>query len=343
MKKNILALRQRIIQSYRQFDLTDATIKQERQFAVFSANLYNALPTLSPKKYLSLFKQVHINRRLSFLDIEHAVPPGILHINGWENAWVQCVKDRPGIVCTYHTGSYRLLNYLMIQAGIPISLVVSAKAYQMEEKFKQNLYRGLAKNIHLQVELINAEESHALIRMTRALRNGRSLVLYIDGNMGTKVETGVSHNLLPIKFFGLEMSVRKGLATLAFRLKCPIYPLICRRLRNTGIAYSMHRPIISTQLDEEASFVHWVTKALYKQLEDFLRQYPEQWEGWLYLQEHLVAPRQNCISPNFENWNAWSLYRSRQKGFLLHRPDYRIYPITLNDYDTLKAFFGTYL
>lgn len=343
MKKNILALRHGIIQSYRRFDLEDATIKQEKQFAVFSANLYNAFPKLSPKKYLPLFKQVHINRRLSFLDVEHVAYPDVLHIDGWNDAWVQGLKDRPGIICTYHTGSYRLVNYLLIQAGMPVSLVVSAKAYQMEEKLKQNLYQHLATDIHAAFELINAEESHALIHMARALRNGRSLVLYIDGNTGTKVEECVARNLVELKFFGQKMRVRKGLAVLAYRLACPIYPIICRRLRNTGVVYSMHKPIIRINADEEASFTNWATKILYKYLEDFLRQYPEQWEGWLYLQDSLMARKAREISPNFDDLREWSLYRNQQKGFLLHRPSYRIYPVELSDYRQLKHWFGTYL
>lgn len=336
----IRALRRQLIASYQNFQLEKATVRQEWQFAVCSTNFYHALPHLPQRRYLHTFKQLHINRRLSFLDIEHMSYPGIIQIKGWSLDWLAQIRNKPGIICTYHTGSYRLINYLLASANVPFSLVVAQKALQAEEEAKNRVYQSLAKEWGgtLDFDLINAEESHALIHMAKALKEGKSLVVYIDGNTGTETGNDIYRNLLQLDFFNQKIVARKGIAALAYHRHVPIYPILCKRTGHNTIYYQNFPAIMPYTHEEKAFFEERAIRKLYTLLENFLRRYPEQWEGWLSFHNSLIASFIKKRQPNEETpLKEWSIFRHRGKTYGLHRPTYHTYPISRDQYEAIKS------
>ena len=331
-----LKQRREVIAPYESFKLEDASQRLERQFAFASTNLYNLLPELRQRKYLDVFKQLHINRRLSFLDVEQAAMPGLLEITGWDEQWASSLRRQPGIVCTYHTGSYRLINYLLARAEVPISLVVSSEALRAEQQAMSNLYAAVGSQFgrHLNIELIDAEQPYAIISMTRAIKQGRSLVVYIDGNTGAANGQKDRHNLLETDFCGKPMAARQGMAMVAHRLQIPIYPVICQRctahddgLRlNNMIDYTVQTPITPFNNEDSQEFVARATRSLYGLLASFVAEKPAQWDGWLYLHHQLILDSKP-VEPDEYNAEHWAPFRIGSRAYLLHRPDYLCYRV----------------
>ncbi len=332
---SILAQRRETIRSYQTFDLRRASQRIERQFAFYSANLHNIVPLLPKKVYPEIFRQLHANRRLSFLDVEHAPHGHILNISGWDERWAAGLRHRPAIICTYHTGSYRLINYLLAKAGVPFSLLVANGAYRQEQQAMQALYTSLAQQagITLDMELMDAEQPHALIQMARAAKRGRSLLVYIDGNTGTTVAGEAYRNLLQIDFGLQHMAVRKGMAALAHRLGLPIHPVLCERAPDKhfryghSIAYHHLPSLLPLPNESQHDFADRATRTLYAQLATFVTRQPEQWEGWLNVHNQLILDTEPHPAPDLDDPDLWATYRAGNRAYLLHRPSYYTYPV----------------
>lgn len=320
---------------YLKLNLKHATQRMEWLFAIFSANMHNLHPTLPRREYIPIFRRLQANLALTFMDIEHAACPGLMQVQGWDDAWAIALRERPGIICTFHTGAYRYLNYLLMQAGVPISIVAAGRAIPRE--------RGLLAKLDgdANVEFIDAEQPHALLRMARAAKQGRSLLVYTDGNTGTSAGDGGSHNQLTIPFCGWQMKVRQGVAALAYRLQMPLYPIICERelggdMQLSHVLTYWHFNAICPLPDEsQAAFAARATARLYGLLEHFIIRNPDQWEGWLGLQHHLVLPPPALLN-EVEYPARWATYRKGKQAFLLHRPTYASYRISW------KVFYQKY-
>lgn len=322
----------------------------EWQFAIFSANIHNLHPTLPRREYLPAFRRLQANLALSFMDIEHATCPDFMQVTGWDNAWAATLRERPGIVCTFHTGAYRYLNYLLMLAGVPISIVMAGRAVRAEQGLLDRLAVRVAELGLCQkpdVEFIDAEQPHALLRMSRAAKQGRSLLVYIDGNTGvkTQVADGDLRNLLTIPFCGWQMKVRQGVASLAYRLQMPLYPIICERelgrdmQLNQVLTYWHFNPICPLPDESQAVFAARATARLYGLLEHFTIRNPDQWEGWLGLQHHLVLPPPAELN-EVESPVRWATYRRGKQAFLLHRPTYASYRISWKEFYRVYPWYN---
>lgn len=346
MKNNEQQLidRHRLVQAYGYFDLTHASGKMERQFAFFDANLSNFLPEVPYSSYLEMFRLLQLNRRLCFHDTEILANRGLLNAYGWESAWADSLRQKPGIVCAFHTGSYRLINFLLARDGVPFSLVLSGDAYLAEHRKLARRYQELMTHagIKMDLELIDAAQPKSLLQMARALRKGRSLLVYVDGNTGTQISGQSSRNLVGISFLAQHIKTRQGVASLAYRLELPIYPVTCARRgvqdrsANLDVEYRIHEPILPKAGEGEQNFAHAAMQKLYSILSDFVKQYPAQWEGWLNIHQHLVLPEAaDRHTPDGCNADC-ATFRYHHQQYLLHKPSYRIYRLDWGGYQYCK-------
>jgi len=335
-----LVERSEIVQAYQRFTLSDASDTVERQFAFFSANLSNCFPHINSTHYLDIFKQMQLNRRLSFHDIELMRFPELIRITGWDAGWAAALRHAPAIVCTYHTGAYRLINVLLAKAGVPVSLVISGRAMRHERQELTCLYADVMAQAGrtLNMQLIDAEQPKALLRMARAIDSGRSLLVYVDGNTGTPVKE--NHNLLGVQFGRRRLWVRVGLAALAYRMAIPIYPVCCQRA-GMGMADNRevqfeHLPAIMPAGSSARQFAGDATEQLYHHLAAFVENKPAQWEGWLALHHHLAPLNPAAPITAMEPLDRWAVYRHNGYRFLLHKPTYMHYALSQQLYERLK-------
>lgn len=324
--------RQQLVDEYAYFDLYQASDKTERQFAFFNANIGNCLPNIPYTAYSELFRKMQLNRRLCFHDTQHAAQRGFLTTTGWDTGWASSLCQTPGIICTYHMGSYRYINYLLALSGVPISMVVSGAAYADEhrELSKQYCKVTQAAGVELDMELIDATQPNSLWRMAKAVRLGRSLLVYIDGNTG--VASKGHKNLVPATFLSRQIKARQGVALLAYRLGVPIYPVVCTRgemddpVANRQLTYRLFEPIVPAYNGNMKDFIRKSTRQLYGILADAVRQAPCQWEGWLNIHQHLIleTDRAGKGLPEPMEFDFATL-RFRHSPYLLHQPTYQTY------------------
>lgn len=285
--KHLITNRHGRIQAYLRHTPHNTTPQMAREFAYFSANLSNLLPQIPIHDYLTLFNQLQANRMLSDLDIEQAA---VIQAQAWNERWVIDLRKRPGMICTFHTGSYRFLNLLLAKAGVPISLLVAGSALEQERQAFDNRFAPAARQLGIEpdLEFINASLPNSLIRMARAAKRGRCLLVYLDGNTGAGMHKENAGNLITVPFCAGQLRVRKGMAVLAYRLGLPIYPAICVR-ESAGITVdSSHRlryrhldALLPLAEEDEAVFAARAISLLYTELEEVASNRPYEWEGWL--------------------------------------------------------------
>lgn len=218
---------------------------------------------------------------------------------------------KAGIIATFHTGSYRLLPRWLHMHGLPFSLVVSKTVNVVQG----GRFRALAGNPHSHVfDIIDAEHPSALLSMRRALRAGRYLLVYIDGNTGA-LPLSAKH-AAHIPFFDARIRVRTGLAHLAYLANVPIYPILQQRTHHGCRPFNLYETIRAPHPSKRDEFALNTTKQLYRLLERGIQSDPAQWENWFHLRP--AEQKHEALShPADPAWiTAWSgkkVYRIDRK------------------------------
>ena len=325
------------IDAYLRQNLKNSTQRMQREFAFFCANLHNFLPQIPVYEYVTLFNRLQANRMLADLDIEHA---SIIQVHGWDETYVAKLVQRPGIICTFHTGSYRFLSLLLSKARIPISLVVAGDALKQEQHIFENRFAPAAYKLGIRpnVDFINATLPNSLIRMTRAAKQGRCLLVYVDGNTGAGTSDGKQTNLLALPFCAQQVRVRKGTPLLAYRLGLPLYPISgTRGFINMGtegshrLFFKQHQPILPSPEENEHTYVARATQRLYRILQEVASTSPYEWEGWLNVHSNLVLSPAATDASSLEI-NECIPFHWGKYAFLLHLPTYTSYQISETKY-----------
>lgn len=265
--------------------ITDS-IAWYRRFALFSTNLGLMLPDLPFSEHQKLFKKTVINQHLSFLDeaFQHIVPHKWRDGNelDWDN-----LNQQPSIVVTYHTGSYRLLSYLLLRYGVSVALLLSRDVLNKQGASMVERMNSLDYNVNLQ--LIDAENPRAGLRLIRALRDGYTVMAYLDGNTGTAIRAG-NDNLLVLDFLGGRIKVRKGLAYLAERASVPLRSVLPVRKTGRYVELWLNRDYCPKQDMNGNNFVENATRSLYTDLAQIIKKEPWQWDQWFFLHESMLSP-----------------------------------------------------
>lgn len=308
-------------------------------FTFFSANLLHFMPNVDVKDHEGAFKELCIQQHLSWKDQYDPHLQERTSITGLEEGVLERLRRKPGIICTYHLGSYRLLNRILAGTGVSFSLVVNGAVLKKEGKSFQKGFNQIKNSTVGGLDIIDAEKPTALFSMIKALKKGQNLLVYVDGNTGA----GTTENNVPVSLMAGHLSVRKGVAVLSHLLKCPLYPIACTRASLGEIKFTLHQPIVplSNGVSRDV-FVQNTMQKLYSCLEEGLRIYPFQWECWLYINEHLILPMdKKDIAINamgdLLNSTVWGVFKVDEHCFVLNKPTFLSYKIPENVYTKLKS------
>lgn len=325
--------------------LPAAMIQQlQLQYAFVSASLSNFLPQLPVEDHHMIYRRILLHQQLSLLDesfprvMQHLlleVPPGFS---------VLAFRRQPAIFCTFHNGSYRLINFLLKRERIPYALLAGGKILSQEKsRFEKNFSRYKVKD-SFPLSFIDAEHPAAAIAMLRALRQGKSLLVYLDGNTGTGAASADNAHLCNIAFLAQRLLVRSGVAFLADRCAVPLVPVINYRtdLRHNTLRF--FAPVTVPGVGQEAAAL--AMQQLYDHLTPLLISDPSQWEAWLYLHKYARVSPVSAITgtprsvPAYGgfvfNSGEFATFKTGQQGFLLRKNAYASFPISENLYDLLS-------
>lgn len=262
----------------------------KRQAAIVSASLTNFFPSVSRHDHIAIFEKILFTQRISFLEQFQASILNGVTLSGITRSDLLQLKTKPAILCTFHYGSYRLINMALASHAIPFALVVSSSVLTKQREGIQNLYTTYtANNAQTTFKIIDAESPTSALQMLRAIKQGYSLVVYIDGNTGAGDPTFSSNNCLTIPFLAKTIKARKGVATLSHIANVPILPLVSfwehagKSILHFGVR------IEPAHCKDRENYVQRATATLFSFITTYLEQDPGQWESLLYLHKFAVA------------------------------------------------------
>lgn len=265
----------------------DALEASIREFA--SANLHHLLPEIPLRTHPNIIDEILFHRLMAELDEDSFFLLDNTHIED-PHSVLDTAKTKPVIFCTFHFGSYRLINSLLVSRGFNYVLPVESSNYDGQ----RNLYLEHSRQCQAhfqsnsQFDVVNAEAPTAALAMARKARAGWSLLAYLDGNTGVQGAARKDAKMLKVSLLGRPIYARKGIAFLSHFLKLPIVPVFCEILGPVERRFIFHEPIEppSTGSDRDV-YCQQTTERLYGLFGSYVKKSPSQWLGWLDMQQYL--------------------------------------------------------
>ncbi len=122
----------------------------------------------------------------------------------------------------------------------------------------------------------------ALQLMTRALREGQTLIMLID--QGVRRPEAVE-----IQFFGKRTLASPAAAYLAFRCRVPVVPIFCLRAPDGAYRLEILPPVEPRRTGSLRADIQSYTQALMDTVETAVRRHPEQW-FWFHIRWKRTYP-----------------------------------------------------
>lgn len=317
------------------------------QLNMVSAALVNYLPETGIEQHEDIYKNILLHKKLSILEQSTYEALDFVEMENLSSEILSQLQNKPTIICTFHTGSYRVLNLFLTRNKIPYSLVIGKDILQQEGDTFYSLYNGLpGNNQEGGFNIIDAEKANVGLQMLRELKKGRSLLLYIDGNTGAGAATTKNDNRCVVNFLNQQLFARKGIAFLAHAANIPIITAVCYRTSWQTTRLKFFDAILPDANKERTLFAEETTQQIYDLVAPIIKKYPEQWEAWLYI--HKVA---NIINPSIKPDNnkrdcvgsekialdsfRFGIFKLNGAFFLLRKGTYSFYEINNQLYDLL--------
>lgn len=280
------------------------------EFARFSTTLYLFRPDIPFCRHPEIYRRACAHQVLALA--EQKCPRWAARLR--DISVPVRLRRRPGIIATFHTGSYRLLPRWLHTQGIPFSLVISNEVMLAQG----GRYREQAANPPADVfDLIDADRPDAFFRMRRALASGKCLLIYVDGNSGAATASASREQTLA--FFGRHIRVKTGTAMLACLTGVPIYPIAHIRHKNGTSPFDIGRTIIADKAAPRGRQAMDITRKLYQRLEGTLREDPAQWENWFFLHRFMAdEERIDKVSSSLDD-PAWIVVETGGRIYHLDR------------------------
>lgn len=314
------------------------------QYTIVSANLLNFLPEIDSKTHMKLFEQILIHKQLSKLEQGSIEALSYLRTENLSAGDLDTLKNKPAIICTFHTGSYRIINSFLIQHKISFTLVIGNSIMAAEgEEYISHYNKLIGQDSNIGFTIIDAENPKSGLQMLRELKRGKSLLLYLDGNSGAGSATLTNDNRCIVNFLKQQLFARKGIGFLAHAANVPVIPAVNYREGWGDIRLRFYNAILPNADEGRDEYAIRVTQQLYDIVSPVVKQYPQQWEAWLYL--HKVAGISNLIIPSRGkkdgklvrfNLKDFGIFCINKNSFLFQKNNYTSYSITASLYAILK-------
>jgi lauroyl/myristoyl acyltransferase len=316
-----------------------------RQFHIVSAGLLNYLPDIPYIRHEEIFKNILLHQKLSMVEQDAEYLLNNIQVKNFMDDKVQLLKNCPAVICTFHIGSYRLINLLLAKYCIPFSLIISQKVLQDQGTMFKNIFSLSCTENADSFNLINAESPGSALSMFRELKKGKNLVIYMDGNTGAGKRTNQNENSCLISLLNQQIMARKGVGFLSHAANVPILPVICFRDSIEEITLHFFDMIYPDTKEERNLYAEKITQKIYDMISPFILRYPEQWEAWLYLHKvaHIikslatitVSPHESLIDTLRFNMIQFGLFRISQNNYIFNKSNYVSYPVNNSIYSLL--------
>lgn len=295
---------------------------------LLSASFRRFIPTMPIEKYTEFVREVLINQGLAWeeqADIEL--------LENCTVVWEKEIDMSPKIYCSFHMSSYRLCMLYLLRQNIPLTLLASNDIIKKQGDFINRTSDKVSNNIGHQI--IDANNPNSLIKMMREIKKGNSLFVYVDGNTGVE-NLKSSEKLLDVEILDSQIRVRTGIAYLSKLLNVPIVPIIATRNEEQFPKIHIHNHIVPLPNEGKTEYVERSIKKVYSLLNHELKQYPEQWEAWMYLYKFATKYQAKPLELNFEDSYREIKWKFNNKRFLLWMHKNKHYLLDNTDFSMIE-------
>jgi lauroyl/myristoyl acyltransferase len=207
-------------------------------------------------------------------------PP--MRVEGGSHLRVATRKGRGAIVCAPHVGPYHRIPLELVERNHDVTLLLDTINFEREKNWYSHWRRQYKGALADPMQYINAELPQAAWEMARALRSGRILFVYVDGNAGLE-STETARNLVEVVFCGLRIRVRKGLSYVSAFVGAPIVPVIARYTNRAGHVMRFEAPLEKNRDESADVYCRRTLQQLFSLLEQYVKRDPACWEEWSHV------------------------------------------------------------
>ena len=160
--------RDNLIREYLNEDVIKGNEFLYGQYTIVSANLLNFLPEIDSNTHMKLFAQLLVHKQLSKLEQGSAAALSYLGTENLSTDSLDALRNKPAIICTFHTGSYRIINLFLVQNKVPFALAIGNSIMAAEGEDYISIYNSLAgESNNTGFTIIYAENPKRGLRMLR--------------------------------------------------------------------------------------------------------------------------------------------------------------------------------
>lgn len=299
------------------------------RFAIFSANLTNFLPEIPISEHAEMFRKLLTSLAFETFDRNVLHISEVCSLNGDLKA-LETPKT-PSIFCTFHLGSYRIIANLLIKNGHHFTTIVKKDVYNQQIASMMDYTNRMKQTYKTdsEVHVVSAEDPNIVLKLLRELKAGRSLLVYLDGNVGASDE-----KLEKITFLSQTITARKGMAYLSYVAGVPLVPVISYRKSDMSNVLYMGEGIYPDKSVPKEVYSQRILQQLFDFFAKYVANFPEQWEGWNYI-HHSLQTDETSLSPP-----PPSAYRRLSYQFNEHR--YSIFDLKESPVLFDKRYYSTY-
>jgi len=196
-------------------------------------------------------------------------------------------SGRPAISLTGHVGHWELGAAAVGLHGYPLHILADAHPSPSVTRFFD------ARREEKGLKVIPVTSFHRCLRLMR--ENGLVAIVGDRPTTGQGVEA---------TYFGRPTLVPDGHATLARRLRVPLYPTFCLLQSDGRYEFTVQDPIVPRVTDDEQADVRDTVDRCLRVIEDAVRNHPEQWYVFRPVWDHVESARQDRLALREERRRA---------------------------------------
>lgn len=319
------------------------------QFSFFSANLTNFMPLLAADRHIDTFQEAYLNQQLCLLDDQYFTSKVPMPIRGWREGTAEMLKAEPGVICTLHAGSYRILSYLLTVSRMPFAILMAGDTAKTQGPLFRSRYAEWQRNNGGDGELpiIPADDPRAIWQIVRLLRSGHQLLFYLDGFSGLPADMASQLQRLP--FLAQHLYIRKGAAVLAQKAGVPLYPINNIRQDDGSLLVVADDPVRPVDMPAQ-DYAAFALPRVFSFFSNQIMHAPAQWENWFFM--HFQVDAERLILPDplrvvlgdiakeaLPQVSDYGVYRHGNGYYLLEKKGYKSYRMDKANFSRLWSFW----
>lgn len=258
----------------------------------FCANIKHFLGLkISPNEFISLGRTRHLNRQL----LEEGIKNTTVNIDGLD------LPNNPTIFVTLHLGCYNIIPLYLLSSGIKLCIPVTQRVYDEQISLYERTYAKFIRHNNVDLKFVNVETSSGFINLLRSVKNGYSLLIYIDGNSGIGGMERKDNKLMRLNFFNNPIFIRKGIGFLSIKLKLniiPVYTYLTENLKKNNMVFMSSFSHLKFENEEQ------IIETLWNIFKEPIFHNIGQWEPWLYADSYYVQSESSAKIENHYTFNS---------------------------------------